>query len=115
MGVLSLSLIGFCFIITATVANNVVAVLALIISYFFLMFFGITAFSTCVDIGGEKAGTIAGIMNFTGQIGAFFLAIVFGKLVDLLHNYDRPLYLIAGILFIGAIRWASVDATKKLI
>jgi sugar phosphate permease len=114
MGVFSLGMIGFCFLITATVSNNSIAVFALITSYFFLMFFGITAFSTCVDIGGEKAGTVAGMMNFIGQIGAFFLAIVFGKLVDVMHNYNRPLFLIAGLLFIGALRWAAVDATKKI-
>src|SRR3979490_1289541 len=69
-------------------------IISLIIGDFFFSFFGITAFCTCIDIGGNKAGTIAGIMNFGGQIGSFFLAIAFGKIADIAHSYNTPMFVI---------------------
>jgi nitrate/nitrite transporter NarK len=81
---------------------------------FFYSFYSITAFSTCVDIGGAKAGTMAGIMNFCGQIGAFFLSVVFGKIADAVHNYNTPVLLIAGILITGSIVWLGIDPANKI-
>jgi cyanate permease len=78
-------------------------------------FFAITAFSTCVDIGGSKAGTITGIMNCAGQTGALFLSLVFGKIADVVHNYNTPVLLIAGILLLGSFCWLGVDPTEKIV
>jgi MFS transporter, ACS family, glucarate transporter len=114
IGIIALGMTGFCFLVTATTSSNTIAVISLLIGDLFYPFFAITAFSTCVDIGGEKAGTVAGIMNFAGQIGAFFLAITFGKMADITHNYNTPLFVIAGVLFIGAFMWLAVDPTKQI-
>jgi MFS transporter, ACS family, glucarate transporter len=114
VGIIALGITGFCFLVTATTSNNMIAVISLVIGDLFFSFFGITAFSTCVDIGGERAGTVAGIMNFAGQIGAFFLAIVFGKIADFAHNYNTPMFVIAGVLFTGAFIWLAVDPTKQI-
>lgn len=38
----------------------------LITAHFFVPTNAITCFSTCVDIGGDNVGTVAGIMNFFG-------------------------------------------------
>jgi hypothetical protein len=48
------------------------------------------SFATCVDIGGSNAGTVAGVMNFFGQIGGFLLSISFGKIADLSNNFTAP-------------------------
>jgi nitrate/nitrite transporter NarK len=82
--------------------------------YFFIPIHGITAFSSCVDIGGNNAGTIAGIMNFFGQIGAFFLAVIFGKMTDMTHSYNAPLYLISIVLILGSLAWLVNDLTRQV-
>ena len=113
-GTLSLSIMALLFFVAAVTANNTIAVGCLSFCYFFVPVFGITAFSTCVDIGGSKAGTVAGIMNFSGNMGAFCLAILFGKIVDATHSFNAPLFVVAGVLLTGSFIWLSVDPTKKI-
>jgi MFS transporter, ACS family, glucarate transporter len=114
VGVMALAMAGLFLIATATTASNSIAVPCLWLCHFSYSFFPITAFSTCVDIGGGKAGTMAGIMNCAGQTGAFFLSVVFGKIADVAHNYNTPVLLIAGILIMGSIAWLCIDPTKKI-
>jgi nitrate/nitrite transporter NarK len=75
----------------------------------------ITSFSTCIDIGGDNAGTVAGIMNCFGQLGVFFMAIVFGKIVDITHSFTTPLFILCGVLFTGGLLWLFIDAGKVLV
>jgi nitrate/nitrite transporter NarK len=78
-------------------------------------FYPIVSFSTCVDIGGKYVGTVAGIKNFFGQVGAFLLAMVFGKMADLTHNFNVPLLVVAVVVFLGSICWFFVDASRPVI
>jgi len=77
--------------------------------------FGVMAgFAVCTDIGGNNAGTVTGAMNFFGQMGAFFMAIVFGNMVDAGHHFNRPLYIIASALFIGCLLWLLINPTRPM-
>ena len=67
------------------------------------------------DVGGDRVSTITGLMNFIGQSGSFLMSIVFGKIVDLTHNYEAPQFLMTALLFIGGICWFGIDASKKII
>src|SRR6185503_18615738 len=40
------------------------------------------AFAVCVDIGRQNSGTVVGSMNFAGQLGGFFITIIFGWIVQ---------------------------------
>jgi sugar phosphate permease len=115
LGILSLSMLVLCFLIAAITPNNTIVVISLYTGQFFYSFTPVVAFSTCVDIGGERVGTVAGIMNFFGQVGAFFLAIGFGKIADITHSFNTPLTVIAGVLFAGSVCWLFVDPNKRLI
>ena len=53
-------------------------------------------------------------MNFSGQIGAFTLAIVFGKIVDLSHNFNTPLFIVSAVLCFGGLIWLLVDPVSKI-
>jgi hypothetical protein len=53
-------------------------------------------------------------VNFVGQIGAFSLAVIFGKIVDVTHNFNAPLYLTAALLTIGSLVWLLIKADKPL-
>ena len=77
--------------------------------------FGVmSCFAVCTDIGKNNAGTVSGAMNFFGQMGAFFLAIVFGNMVDASHHFSRPLFVIAFAQGVGFMLWLIIDPRKSL-
>ena len=53
-------------------------------------------------------------MNFSGQMGAFFLAIVFGKIADITHNFNYPLFVVTFVLLIGCLLWLVIDPLHQL-
>jgi cyanate permease len=54
-------------------------------------------------------------MNFCGQMGAFFLAILFGKIVDATGDFNAPLYLLAAVSVTGALLWLAINPEKPLL
>lgn len=73
------------------------------------------AFAVCVDIGQRNAGTVAGSMNFAGQLGGFFITILFGIIVEQTKNFNYPLFMIAGCLLVSALLWFRIDPTKPVV
>lgn len=114
VGMTALSLTSFAFLLVAKTENKHLISAGLILGDLFFSFFGIAGFSTCIDIGRHRAGTVAGIMNFAAQLGAFLLAIFFGKMVDLTHDFNFPMYVIAGILLLGGLIWGTVDPNRQI-
>src|SRR5215831_16340837 len=96
-------------------SNPTAIIVALIMGVFFLAPMGIPHFGTCVDIGGSRAGTISGIMNFCGQLTAFFFVTVFGKLIDASHGFSLPVYILAAVLLSSSFLWFVVDPSKPLV
>ena len=72
------------------------------------------AFAVCIDIGQRNAGTVAGSMNFAGQLGGFFITILFGIIVEQTGNFNYPLLLIAGCLAVAALLWFRIDPTRTV-
>jgi len=105
---IALLIIGF-------TSSNTVVIISLTAAYLFFPLNNTTNFSTCVDIGGNYAGAAAGVMNFGGQIGGFFLSLTFGKLADITHSFTIPVIVVAAVLFIGCLLWFFVDPRKQLI
>jgi ACS family glucarate transporter-like MFS transporter len=114
IGVCSLGMTAILVFIAATSSHTYIVLTALFLANFFLWPDFITSFSTCIDIGGRHAGSIAGIMNFFGQIGSFSLAILFGALVDKTHNFNIPLYVLVFVLALGAFVWLFVNPNQKM-
>ena len=73
------------------------------------------AFAVCVDIGRQNSGVVVGAMNFAGQLGGFFITLIFGILVQQTGNFSYPLFLIAGCLFVSAALWLKIDPTKPVV
>lgn len=70
------------------------------------------AFAVCVDIGRQNSGVVVGSMNFAGQLGGFFITILFGSIVHYTGNFNYPLFLIAGCLVVSALLWLRIDPNK---
>ena len=71
-------------------------------------------FGVCLDIGGRHAGSMVGMMNTSAQVGGFISSIAYGYIVDRFQSYDAPFVPMAALLFLGAILWSRVDASKEL-
>ena len=114
IGISSMVTIGGLILLTAITSNNTVVIISLMVAHFFYLPGVITFFSTCVDIGGDYAGTVAGVMNCFGQLGSFFMAIVFGKIVDVTHSFTTPLFILSGVLITGSLFWFIINPAKSL-
>jgi MFS transporter, ACS family, glucarate transporter len=114
VGMLGLGGSGLLLWICAFSGDNTLVIYLLFAAELFWAFSVMSSYAVCVDIGRNQAGTIAGMMNFFGQMGAFFLAVIFGKIVDATHSFAVPLYLLAAVLLTGCLLWLAIDPLKKL-
>jgi ACS family glucarate transporter-like MFS transporter len=73
-----------------------------------------SAWGTCLDIGGRRAGAVSAAMNTSGQVGAIFSPVLVAFVVQRFSTWSAPLYL-TGVLFLfGATCWMGVDPTKPV-
>ena len=114
-GLAVLCVMGISIVAQTFTSNHTIIIILMIIGIFFQAIHGIPALSVCVDIAGSRAATVSGIMNFCGQLAAFLIVILFGKIADITHSFNVPLYIIAAALFIGALLWLAVDPAKQLV
>ena len=114
VGVTGLGLCGVLIFFAAISPDPVVAATCLIGANFGFSFGVMVSYAVCTDIGRNNAGTVTGAMNFFGQMGAFTLSVVFGKMVDTLHNFDYPLFLVAGVMIIGGLLWLAIDPMRQI-
>ena len=115
VGMLSLGINSVLFLIEATTLNNTILIACFIAGFACQLILGVAAFGVCIDVGGNQAGAVSGLMNCIGQLGAFCVGIVFGKIVDATHSFNAPLFVISGLLLIGSLLWLWVDPTRKLV
>jgi len=114
VGMIGLGMCGLLILTAAIVPNNKIAAVCLIAANGFFSFGVMVSYAVCIDIGRNNAGTVTGAMNFCGQMGAFFLAIIFGKIVQQTSNFNYPLFVVAGVAITGCLMWMGIDAEKKL-
>ncbi|GAB2785915.1 MFS transporter [Rhabdobacter roseus] len=99
---------------SALTTDNVTAAYLLSLGMLFKDLTLPVSFAVCVDIGKSRAGTVAGTMNMIGQLGGFFLAVFFGRIVDVTGDYTYPLYIIGTLLAFSSLLWLVIDPTKEL-
>jgi sugar phosphate permease len=114
IGVLGLSLSAICTVAVMLTHHWLAALILLSLSYGGITFQQPTMFAVCLDIGGESAGAMVGVMNTAGQLGSFVSSVLFGYVVDRWGNYDLPFVPMAVLLAIGAWLWTRVDPTRPL-
>ena len=55
-----------------------------------------------------------GLMNTVAQAGGLVGSVAYGYIVDHFGNYDAPFVPMALLLFVGALLWLWVDASKQI-
>ena len=78
-----------------------------------------TVWGTCTDIGGRFSGTVVGIINMAGNIGAATMPLVFGIIldrytVDGATDYTPVMNIGAAMFLISGACWFFIDCTKTL-
>ncbi len=114
VGLTGLGFCGILILFAAIVNHPIIASICLVGANGFFSFGVMVSYAVCMDIGRNNAGTVTGAMNFFGQMGAFTLSLVFGKLVDAMHNFTFPLMLVGGVMIVGALLWLGIDPNKQL-
>jgi len=114
VGMLGLGICGLLIFLAAFLPYHFWVALCLIAANGFFSFGVMVSYAVCTDIGRNNAGTVTGAMNFFGQMGAFFLAIIFGKIVDVTHNFNDPLVVVALVMLTGSLLWLRIDPLKQV-
>jgi MFS transporter, ACS family, glucarate transporter len=115
VGVAGLGLSSICFLGAGLATDNQLAGYLLALCVFLKDLTLPVAFAVCVDIGKRNAGTVTGAMNFAGQMGGFFITIIFGTIVQQTGNFNYPLFLIAGCLIVASALWFFIDPTMEIV
>lgn len=106
---------GGVFMMSATLSSNkwwAVAFLILVSGVLNAML--PVAWSLCVDIGKDYAGTISGAMNMAGQVGSLISSVAFGYLVEWLGSYDKALMPLAAMLIVSGVLFASIKPSDLI-
>jgi MFS transporter, ACS family, glucarate transporter len=73
------------------------------------------AWGACVDLGGQYSGTLSGTMNTSGQIGGVLSPMIVGLCVQWFGSWSAPLYFTAALYLVGALCWAWIDPSRRLV
>ena len=73
-----------------------------------------SAWGTCLDIGGRRAGAVSGAMNTSGQVGAILSPILISLVAQRSGIPTAPLFLTGMLFLLGAVAWLWVDPTKPV-
>jgi MFS family permease len=73
------------------------------------------AWAMCLDIGGEHAGVVTGVMNTAGQLGGFVCSVLFGYVVTATGSYQTPVWGVAAMVMIAALLFSRIDPTRRLL
>jgi nitrate/nitrite transporter NarK len=73
------------------------------------------AWALCLDIGGDHAGFVTGVMNSAGQFGGFVCSVLFGYVVKSTGSYQIPLWGVVAMVFVAALLFTRIDASRSLL
>ena len=114
VGITGLGLSALVIFISAITTDNQTAAILLSMGMGFKDLTLPVSFAVCVDIGKSRSGTVSGAMNMVGQMGAVFIGIIFGYIVQATGDFNQPLYLIAFLLLCSCLLWLRIDPTEEV-
>ena len=114
LGVTALSCAGFCAIAILMTRHQMLTVILLAFIYAAIAFQMPAAFGVSLDISPKHAGALMGLMNTGAQAGGLVGSVLYGYIVARFTSYDAPFVPMAVLLFLGALLWLKIDASKEL-
>ena len=97
------------------IANADLAIVVLSLSSFAVEFSGPISWTSAMDIGGERVGTVSGFMNMLGHFGGAVAPAVTGFLLAMSGNaWNIAFYGSALIYAAGAVCWVFIDPVTPL-
>ena len=104
------------FALLAAVTHSKLGTLVLLcMSYSGICFTQPMIFPTCIEVAKKFPGSMAGAQNTTNQVGSFLSGVLFGYIAKSSGSYDRPLFLLALVLTLGAVLWLKINPEEELV
>ena len=114
LGAVTLPLSGLILIGAALVDNRIAAASLFALTLFVADLCVSACWAMCHDVGGPRAGTLAGAMNTVGNIGGAISPLVVGYTVQWWNSWTLPFFITAGVYAAGGIFTLLVDPSKPL-
>jgi len=84
-------------------------------SSFAAEFTGPVSWTTCMDLGGEYVGSLAGSMNTLGQLGGAVAPAVIGAILHWTNNNWGPVFYISAAIYgFGIVCWWFIDPVTTI-
>jgi MFS family permease len=92
------------------------ATIALFTASFFFLDATISVFwAIAMDMGGEFAGTVAGLMNTWANVGGILSPMAFGTLVQLTGSWTLPFIVASVLMLVGSGLVWLIDPNERLV
>jgi ACS family glucarate transporter-like MFS transporter len=114
VGITGLGLSSLVIFLSAMTTDNQMAAILLAMGMGFKDLTLPVSFAVCIDIGKSRSGMVTGAMNMIGQMGAVFIGVIFGYIVQSTGNFNLPLYLIAFLLLCSCLLWLRIDPLEEV-
>jgi|GEM_PF-2656388 len=115
LGSTCLAVSALCMVLAAFIPGKIAVFIFLSLCFGIFDLMLPSAWALCIDLGKQFAGSVSGAMNTFGNFGGFCCSLMFGYLLKSTGNYNLPLYMIGGTLFISALLFAFINPTKPII
>jgi MFS family permease len=114
IGVVTLPLSGVVLVAAALVENRMAAAALFALTLCVADLCVSACWAICHDVGGARAGTVAGAMNTFGNIGGAVSPLVVGYAVQWWSSWTLPFFITAGVYVAGGILTLLVNPNRPL-
>ena len=115
MGYLAYGGAALLLVLFTQISNAALAVLVMSLSSFAAEFSGPITWTTAMDIGGERVGTVSGFMNMLGHFGGSVAPAVTGLLLAWTRNAWQTAFLASAAIYaMGALCWIAIDPVTPI-
>ena len=105
---------GLFLIPAATTGDTWTCVVFLAASFFFLEWVIGPAWAVPMDVGGQFSGTVTGVMNMAGALGASLTPLVFGYFIQL-GSWVTPFFVTTGVMALGTLIWTFLINPERSV
>lgn len=115
----AVAMCGFLIAAAGIIPATLAATPELCVAFTCIAFFGLevtvgVSWAVPLDIGGDFAGSVSSVMNTAGNIGGAISTLVLGYLVRD-YGWNVPFFVAAAFCTLGAILFARLDASRRIL